>query len=126
MTIRRAVVIEDTDGDRELFVELLRAAGIDEVSSYAACPATFEPALDESTLIVLDLVLGPGADGVQSLEAIAAAGGKRAPIVLVSGNLQALLEVVETYGRALGLNVVGRAEKPVPTDLFGTLIRELR
>lgn len=125
MTVRRAVVIEDTEGDRELLVELLRSAGIDEVSSYDALPAAFEPALDESTLIVLDLVLGPGADGVQSLEAIAAANGSRAPIILVSGNLPALLEVVETYGRALGLNIAGHAAKPIPTDLFTTLLRNL-
>lgn len=125
MKVRRAVVIEDTDGDRELFVELLRSAGIEQVSGHAALPAVFDPPLDASTLIVLDLVLGSGADGVQSLEAIAAAGGGRAPIILVSGNLPALLEVVETYGRALGLHIVGSAEKPIPTDLFTTLLRNL-
>ena len=125
MPIRTAVVIEDTEGDRELIVQLLHGAGIERVYEHDALPSLFDPPLDESTLVVLDLVLGPGADGVQALEAFARLGARDAPIVIVSGQLASMLSVVETYGKALGLKVVATSGKPIATDLFASLLREL-
>lgn len=123
--LRRAVVVEDTDGDRELIVQFLRAAGIESVDEHASLPSRFDPPLNQATLVVLDLVLGAGADGVEALQAIADSGADGAPIVIVSGQLEPMLSVVETYGKALGLNVVATSGKPIPTELFATLVRQL-
>ena len=123
--LRKAVVVEDTDGDRELIVQLLRSAGIESIDEHSELPSKFDPPLDAASLVVLDLVLGAGADGVQSLQKIADSGGHGAPIVIVSGQLAPMLAVVETYGKALGLNVVATSGKPIPTDLFTTVIRTL-
>ena len=123
--IRSAVVIEDTDGDRELVIQLLHSAGVEQVDGYTGFPERFDPPLDATTLVILDLVLGAGADGVQALEAIAKAGARAAPIVIVSGQLEPILTVIETYGKALGLNVVATSGKPVPLDLLSSLVRTL-
>lgn len=125
MPISRAIVIEDSEADRALLVGLLRAAGLKEVSEYDSFPKHFEAPIDAETLIVIDLVLGSGVDGVQAMEALADLSAYHAPVVIVSGNLKGMLDVVETYGTALGLNVAATFEKPVPVDAFPSVIDSL-
>ncbi|EDP65360.1 hypothetical protein BAL199_11906 [alpha proteobacterium BAL199] len=125
MPVRRGIVIEDTKGDRELMLELLRSTGIAEVTGYAAFPASFDPPISDDCLIVLDLVLGAGVDGVQALEKLAAADVHQAPVMIVSGQLASMLGVVESYGQALGLNIVATIEKPIPTDAFQKVLNRL-
>ena len=125
MTVRRAIVIEDSEGDRELVVALLRNAGLTDIDSYPAFPARFERQIDVDCLIVLDLVLGAGVDGVEALQRLAAAEVQQAPVMIVSGQLASMLGVVENYGQALGLNIVATIAKPVPLDAFAKALKKL-
>ncbi|MEQ8398865.1 hypothetical protein [Thalassobaculum sp.] len=125
MPVHRAIVIEDTKGDRELMLELLLASGIADVTGYAAFPKSFDRPIEDDCLVVLDLVLGAGVDGVQALEKLAAAEVQQAPVMIVSGQLASMLGVVESYGQALGLNIVATIEKPIPPDAFQKVMSQM-
>lgn len=69
--------------------------------------------LDETSLVVLDLILRKEIDGLKVLEQMAQLGLTKPQIFLVSGLMSDLLDVAESYGRAKGLNIIGSVEKPV-------------
>jgi CheY-like chemotaxis protein len=106
-------------------LELLCASGIADVTGYAAFPASFDRPIEDDCLVVLDLVLGAGVDGVQALERLAAAEVHQAPVMIVSGQLASMLGVVESYGQALGLNIVATIEKPIPPDAFQKVMSQM-
>lgn len=122
MRIQRAVIVDDEASDREMIERQLRKLGIEDIRSFDALPERTELRDAPDCLLIIDLVLGPEMDGVLILKTLAAGGPLASPILVVSGSLPSMLKVTETYGAALGLNIVGALEKPVPEADLASLL----
>jgi DNA-binding NtrC family response regulator len=122
MRIERAVIVDDEASDREMMERTLRRLGIGDIRSYESLPDRADLRDGPDCLLIIDLVLGPDMDGVLVLKTLASGGPLASPILVVSGSLPSMLRVTETYGAALGLNIVGALEKPVPEADLASLL----
>lgn len=121
-SIRDVVIIDDSRDDAEALSHALKGYGVAQIRCYTAPPDMGTLAMDEHSLIVLDLILGKDIDGLQVLEQMAAWGLTKTPIFLVTGLMGPLLDVAVSYGRARGLTIVGSVEKPVrPSEIAKVL-----
>ena len=75
-------------------------------------------------MVALDLGM-PGMDGVELLRFLAAQE-YAAPVLIISGFDRRVLETAFRLGEALGLNMVGPLEKPVPFEEVEALFSELK
>lgn len=117
-SMRRIVIIDDSEDDAEALSRALKAYGVAEIRCFNEPPDLGTLDIDENCLLILDLILGNHLDGLQVLEQMAALALTTTPIILVSGQMGPLLSVAESYGRAHGLTIVGSVEKPVhPSEI---------
>jgi len=116
----RLLVVDDEPDVCEFVAEVAEMAGYRCVALTDA--RGFETELNSApAMVVLDLMM-PGYDGVELLRAMARAGSQ-ASIVLVSGFDARVLLTAEELGKALGLSVVGRFQKPIRLAELEALLR---
>lgn len=111
--IRRIIIIDDSESDAEALTRALVPYNLEDVRWFDEPPELDRIGLDETSLVVLDLILRNEVDGLKVLEQMSGLGLTRTPIFLVSGLMSSLLSVAESYGRAHGLNIIGSVEKPI-------------
>jgi len=78
----------------------------------------------ETSLIFLDLLM-PGIDGIQLLRVLSERRCKT-PIVVMSGIDRRVLETTEMLGKALGMRVIGRLQKPFRLAQVEEILHQLR
>jgi len=116
----RLLVVDDEPDVCEFVAEVAEMAGYRCVALTDA--RRFETELNNApAMVILDLMM-PGYDGVELLRAMARAGSQ-ARIVLMSGFDARVLNTAEELGKALGLSVVGRFQKPIRLAELEALLR---
>jgi len=113
MKVRRAVVIDDCESDREFAVRKLRQFGIEDVQSFVKFPEHPDFVDQADCLLVLDVVLNCEQDAVSVMDSLSIRANPRCPVLVVSGLMLGMLDTVVRYGKVRGINVVGFSAKPI-------------
>ncbi len=113
----QVMVVEDHGFQRRIAVRLLTELGVKQVLEGADGLHALEilrqqPAPPDVVLVDLDM---PGMDGIECISHIAHEHLARS-VVVVSALDPALLNTVQTMGRAYGVRVLGSVEKPLTRD----------
>ncbi len=117
------MVVEDHGFQRRMALRLLAEIGVGQALEAADGIAALEhlrglPEVCDLVLVDLDL---PGMDGVELIGHLAQAKLARA-VAVVSALDPALLNTVQTMGRAYGLRVLGSVEKPLTSAKLADLM----
>ena len=113
----QVMVVEDHGFQRRMALRLLAELGVEtsfEAADGAAGLALLQQLPHPPDVVLVDLDM-PGMDGVEFIGHVAQDRLARA-VALVSALDPALLNTVQTMGRAYGLRVLGSIEKPLTAD----------
>lgn len=119
---RRLLILDDTVELAEMVAEIAKNAGFDVKIASSVDAFNAELERQPPGNIVLDLQM-PEVDGVEILKQLAA-DRSSAGILLVSGMDKRTIDSAESFGRSVGLNMLGSLQKPFePEMLLATLSR---
>jgi CheY-like chemotaxis protein len=107
---RRVVILDDDPAVADVIARALRSFGCMAVKT--SDPEAFHAAIDRvaPSHLIVDLSM-PGTDGLAVMRALADRQ-TRARVIVTSGHAVRLLEAMRQAALALGLDVVGRLDKP--------------
>ena len=124
MTSNRLLILDDDPGVLTFLGEVGRShryavALTESIDELQASYVTFDP-----TMIVLDLQYAQG-DGIEVLSYLRQ-HGCRAPIVLISGFDERVLDTARRVGLEFGLSIVDALVKPIHPEILGAILEAHR
>lgn len=120
----RVLLLDDDTFMLDVLTDMLADLGIEQVRTEShARRALASLASDSPSLLICDLGM-PDMDGIEFMQAAAAAGFKGG-VMLLSGMDAGVRKAAERLARAHGLNVLGAFKKPISAEEMGAALAPL-
>ena len=120
----RLLLIDDEPALAEFLANVARDCGFEAILTSDDGAFRDEFARNQPDMVALDLGM-PGMDGVELLRFLAAED-YRAPVLIISGFDQRVLDSAFRLGEALGLTMAGPLAKPVRLEEIEALLNGLK